>query len=148
LSLYDASEEPLGHARRRLQGLGLSATLAVRDAWTEPDRRVGCVFTGFWLSHVARERLVEFLALMRRWLEPGGLYAFIDSLRDPESGAIDHSVPEAEVQMRRLDDGSTYRVRKVYYSPTELGRALEEAGFRDVQVGTSERFFLLGSARK
>lgn len=148
LSLYDATPEPLGHAQARLATLGLSATAAVRDAWAEPDRQVGCLFTGFWLSHVARERLVEFLRLAHRWLEPGGLYAFIDSRLDPESGARDHAGPEDEVQVRRLEDGSSYRVRKVYYSPTELASALEEAGFGDVQVSTTERFFLLGSARK
>jgi cyclopropane fatty-acyl-phospholipid synthase-like methyltransferase len=148
LSLYDASEEPLRHARARLAGLGIEAEFGVRDVWAHPDRQVGCVFTGFWLSHVGRERLVEFVSLMRSWLEPGGLYAFIDSRLDPESGAIDHTGPENEIQLRRLDDGSSYRVRKVYYSPAELSEALEEAGFRDVEVGTTERFFLLGSARR
>ena len=40
------------------------------------------LFTGFWLSHVERERLGEFLELARRWLRPAGAFAFIDSLPD------------------------------------------------------------------
>jgi ubiquinone/menaquinone biosynthesis C-methylase UbiE len=146
LSLYDASEEPLKHARARLETLGIDATLGLRDVWGEPDRQVGCVFTGFWLSHVSPQRLGEFLGLMRRWLEPGGLYAFIDSREDPESGAVDHQGPEDEVQLRRLEDGSTFLVRKIYYTPETLRSALEGAGFRDVEVATS-RFFVRGSAR-
>ncbi len=148
VSLYDASPETLSFARIRLGDLGLEAGYEVRDAWGEPDRTVGGVFTGFWLSHVARERLAEFLALMRSWLDEGGIYSFIDSMRDPESGASNHWPPQDDVQVRRLDDGSTFRVRKVYYAPAELEAALGEAGFRDIEVGTTDRFFVYGRARR
>ena len=62
---------------------GLRAHLHVRDAWAEPDRAVDAVFAGFWLSHVPRDRLDAFLGLVRRWLAPGGTFAFIDSLARP-----------------------------------------------------------------
>jgi len=39
------------------------------------------------VSHVERARLVDFLRLVARWLQPGGRYALIDSLPDPASGA-------------------------------------------------------------
>ena len=61
LSLYDANAAPLERARDRLLAHGLRAHLHVRDAWAEPDRAVDAVFTGFWLSHVPRSRLAEFL---------------------------------------------------------------------------------------
>ncbi len=149
VTLCDASSETLRLARARLEtaGLGARASYAVRDIWAEPDGRVDGVFTGFWLSHVSSGRLEEFLALVACWLQRGGLYAFIDSRRDPESGAVDHEPPEGEVQVRKLDDGSSYRVRKVYYSPTELAEALQRAGFREVEVDRTERFFIIGSAR-
>jgi SAM-dependent methyltransferase len=148
LCLYDASAETLAHARARLAAQGLSADVSVRDAWAEPDRQVGGVFTAFWVSHVARNRLGEFLGVVYRWLEPGGLYALVDSRRDPESGAVDHQAPEDDVQTRRLDDGSTYRVRKVHYTAAELEGSLREAGFREAAVHQTDRFFLLGSARR
>jgi len=148
LTLYDAAPEPLEIARARLAGAGLAAQLRVRDAWAEPDRRVDGLFAGFWISHVDRGRLGEFLELAGRWLVPGGLFAFIDSRRDPESGARDHRPPENDVQVRRLDDDSSFRVRKVFYEASELETALGGAGFGDIEVVTTDRFFVLGSARR
>jgi demethylmenaquinone methyltransferase/2-methoxy-6-polyprenyl-1,4-benzoquinol methylase len=147
LSLYDANELPLDHARDRLVAHGLRAHIHVRDAWAEPDRAVDALFCGFWLSHVPRARLAEFLALARRWLKPGGIFAFIDSRPDPHSGTVDQDVsPEAEVTARRLADGRVFRVVKVYWQPAELEAALRIAGFARAEVSTTSRFFLLGSA--
>lgn len=148
LTLYDASAETLDIARARLAAAGLDATFRVRDAWAEPEGSVDGLFAGFWMSHVDRPRLGEFLALVARWLVPGGLFAFIDSRRDPESGASDHRPPENDVQERRLDDGSSFRVRKVYYEPAELESGLRRADFGQVDVATTDRFFVLGSARR
>jgi demethylmenaquinone methyltransferase/2-methoxy-6-polyprenyl-1,4-benzoquinol methylase len=146
LSLYDASAAPLERARERLVAHRLRAHLHVRDAWAEPDRRVDAVFTGFWLSHVPRDRLIAFLELVHRWLTPGGRFAFIDSLPDPASGAADHPTPAEDRSMRRLDDGREFTVVKVFYTPDELSAALHGAGFERVEVTTSGRFFLLGQA--
>jgi demethylmenaquinone methyltransferase/2-methoxy-6-polyprenyl-1,4-benzoquinol methylase len=148
LSVCDISPEMLELARSRLGGLRLAVRFELRDAWTEPDRQVSGLFTGFWLSHVSRERLPDFLSLANRWLKPGGVFAFMDSRRDHASGAVDHQPPADDVQLRRLNDGRTFRVRKVYYSPSELEAALLSAGFVDAKVETSDRFFLLGHARR
>jgi demethylmenaquinone methyltransferase/2-methoxy-6-polyprenyl-1,4-benzoquinol methylase len=146
LSLYDAAEAPLDRARERLVAHRLRAHIHTRDAWAEPDRAVDAVFTGFWLSHVPRERLDAFLALVRRWLRPGGTFAFIDSLLDPQSRAADHPAPAADRSLRRLDDGREFDIVKVYYEPAELEAALGRAGFSGAAVTTTGRFFLLGSA--
>ena len=146
LWLYDINEEPLDFARQRLLAHGLAAHIHVRDAWEEPDRQVDSLFCGFWLSHVPRARLGEFLALSRRWLKPGGHFCFIDSRRDPESSAIDHPPPENDLSVRKLDDGSTFTIVKVYWQPEELEQALAAAGFRDARVTTTSRFFLVGQA--
>jgi SAM-dependent methyltransferase len=148
LTLSDATPEPLAIARRRLEAAGLHAEVEIGDAWAEPDRAVDGLFAGFWVSHVARSRLDEFLGLTARWLTPGGLFAFIDSRSDPESGARDHRPPQDDVQARHLDDGSSFRVRKVFYEPAELEGALSAAGFDQIEVATTERFFLLASARR
>jgi SAM-dependent methyltransferase len=146
LSLYDTSAAALDRARERLVAHGLRAHLHVRDAWAEPDRQVDGLFTGFWLSHVPRERLGAFLALCRRWLKPGGRLAFIDSLADPASGAADHPAPADDLAVRRLDDGRQFTIVKVFYSPAELTAALADAGFGVAEVTTTGRFFLLGTA--
>ena len=146
LSLYDAAEAPLDRARERLLAHRLRAHIHVRDAWTEPDRRVDALFTGFWLSHVPRERLDAFLGLAHRWLRPGGTFAFIDSLRDAHSSATDHPPPADDRSVRRLDDGREFEIVKVYYEPATLEAAVLRAGFRDARITTTGRFFLLGSA--
>ncbi len=147
LSLYDGAPGPLDRARERLVAHRLRAHLHVRDAWAEPDRVVDAVFTGFWLSHVPRERLDAFLGIVRRWLKPGGIFAFIDSRLDPQSSAVDHPTPADDSSVRRLDDGRVFTVVKVYYEPAELEAALGRAGFAEATVTTTGRFFLTGSGR-
>jgi SAM-dependent methyltransferase len=147
LSLYDAAPSALDLARERLLAHRLRAHLHVRDAWAEPDRAVDGLFMGFWLSHVPRARLAEFLLLARRWLKPAGRFAAIDSLPDTASGAADHPEPADDLAVRRLDDGREFTIVKVYYAPGELAAALAKAGFGDVEVTTTGRFFVLASAR-
>ncbi|HEV8488420.1 MAG TPA: class I SAM-dependent methyltransferase [Candidatus Limnocylindrales bacterium] len=146
LSLYDAAEATLDRARERLVAHRLRAHLHVRDAWAEPDRQVDGLFAGFWLSHVPRSRLDAFLALARRWLKPGGTFAFIDSLPDPQSGAVDNPLPSGDIAVRRLADGREFRVVKAFHPPTELRAGLLRSGFADAEVTTTGRFFLLGRA--
>jgi demethylmenaquinone methyltransferase/2-methoxy-6-polyprenyl-1,4-benzoquinol methylase len=147
LSMYDGASAPLDRARERLVAHRLRAHLHVRDAWAEPDRPVDALFTGFWLSHVPRERMDAFLGIARRWLKPGGVFAFIDSRPDPQSSAIDHTTPADDTSVRRLDDGREFTVVKVYYEPADLEAALARNGFDDAIVTSTGRFFLTGSAR-
>ena len=146
LSMYDAAPAPLDVARERLVAHRLRAHLHVRDAWAEPDRAVDALFAGFWLSHVQRDRLPAFLELARRWLKPGGRFAFIDSLPDPASGAADHPIPTDDQATRRLADGREFSIVKVYYLPDEYAEALRAAGFAEPSVATTGRFFTLGTA--
>jgi demethylmenaquinone methyltransferase/2-methoxy-6-polyprenyl-1,4-benzoquinol methylase len=147
LWLYDAGEEPLDRARARLVAHGLRAHLHVRDAWIEPDRAVDALFCGFWLSHVPRTRLAEFLTLARRWLKPGGRFAFIDSRREASSDAAGRDCDTAtETATQRLDDGRESHIQKTYHEPAELEMALLTAGFVEVSVTVTARFFLLGAA--
>ncbi len=146
LSLYDANAATLDRARDRLVAHGLRAHIHVRDAWAEPDRQVDAVYAGFWLSHVPRARLVPFLALVHRWLKPGGRFAFIDSLPDPQSSAADHPTPADDLSVRRLDDGREFTIVKVFYAPADLEVALHEAGFTTAEVTTTGRFFVTGTA--
>ncbi|MBA3851080.1 MAG: class I SAM-dependent methyltransferase [Chloroflexi bacterium] len=145
LSIYDITAEPLDIARGRLLAHGLRAHIHVRDAWQEPDRQVDGVFCGFWLSHVRRARLGNFLALVARWLRQDGLFAFLDE-RAGTAGADPEADPETGMTVRRLDDGREFRIPKVYYAPDELEEALREAGFGRCEVRQTERYFLMGTA--
>ena len=82
------------------------------------------------------------------WLVPGGRIALIDSLPDPRSGAVDHEAPPQDRSVRRLADGREFTIVKVYRSSDEIAAALTGAGFRDVDVTTTGRFFVLATARR
>ena len=144
---YDGNPAPLERARERLVAHDLRAHLHVRDAWAEPEFAADTLFAGFWLSHVPRARLGGFLELARRWLKPGGTFAFIDSRYEPRMSAVDHRHdPAAETTLRRLDDGREFTIPKVFYEPAELEAALLAAGFQTATVTVTPRFFLLGRA--
>jgi demethylmenaquinone methyltransferase/2-methoxy-6-polyprenyl-1,4-benzoquinol methylase len=146
LSLYDINPEPLDRARDRLLAHRLRAHIHVRDAWDEPDRQVDAVFCGAWLRHVSEERLGAFLALVMRWLRPGGRFVFVDAKADPQAGAADHDpVARDGVAIRTVADGRTFRVIQVDRTPGELRDALERAGFTTVEVIATPRFFVMGS---
>ena len=49
--------------------------------------------------------------------------------------------------MRRLDDGREFTIVKVFHAPDQLAGALATAGFDGIEITTTGRFFLLGSAR-
>ncbi|HEV7811049.1 MAG TPA: class I SAM-dependent methyltransferase [Candidatus Limnocylindrales bacterium] len=149
LWMYDAAEAPLERARERLVAHGLRAHLHVRDAWAEPDGDpAGALFLGFWLSHVERQRTVEFLSLAGRWLAPGGRIALIDSLPDPQSGAADHEAPTDDRAVRRLADGREFTIVKTYRTVDEVSDVLAAAGFTEIQVTATGRFFLLATATR
>jgi demethylmenaquinone methyltransferase/2-methoxy-6-polyprenyl-1,4-benzoquinol methylase len=147
LWLSDMSPTALERARERLLAHGLRAHLHVRDAWAEPEGEpAGALFAGFWLRHVGRDRTASFLDLAKRWLAPGGRLALIDSLPDPQSGAIDHDQPTGDRSVRLLADGREFTIVKVFRTPDEVAAALRAAGFDDVAVTTTGRFFLLATA--
>jgi hypothetical protein len=95
-----------------------------------------------------RARLAEFFELSARWLAPDGIFAFINSIPDADSGARDHRPPQDDVQVRKLDDGTSFRVRRVFYEPETLRAALRRAVFGEIEIITTDRFFILGAARK
>ncbi len=147
LWMTDAAEAPLERARERLVAHRLRAHLHVRDAWAEPEGEpANALFAGFWLSHVERDRTAAFLGLAARWLAPRGRIALIDSLPDPRSGAVDHPAPADDRSVRRLDDGREFTIVKVYRTADEIAAALAAAGFREVAVTTTGRFFMLATA--
>ena len=81
-------------------------------------------------------------------MAPGGRVFLIDNRSDPTPGipgrdpyVIDY---RPDVHLRRLDDGSEYRVVKVMYEPDELTVLLAAEGWQAVVSGTS--WFIFGPA--
>lgn len=99
------------------------------------------------LSHVPPECFEEFWAMVGEALRPDGRAFLIDSLRETTSGARDHQQPGAGLQQRRLNDGRTFRIVKLFYEPDSLAARLRRLGWR-AQMQRTEHYFIHGSASR
>jgi demethylmenaquinone methyltransferase/2-methoxy-6-polyprenyl-1,4-benzoquinol methylase len=147
LTVVDAAPETIALNRARVGRGDVTYVQADIFEW-RPDQPYDVAFFSFWLSHVPRPRFAEFWALVRSCLGPGGRAFLIDSRNDPsQPSRRDPFVVEYEPDrhLRRLNDGSEYRVVKVMYEPDELQAVLEAEGWQaDIDA---TRCFVYGSAR-
>jgi SAM-dependent methyltransferase len=128
---FDASSETLDLNRQRVGRADVEYVVADLFSWT-PTRAFDVVCFSFWLSHVPRTRFSWFWDLVHSCLAPGGRVFFIDNRDDPQPTTADndpyvvHYGPD--LHLRRLSDGSEYRVVKVMYEPEDLQSLLEQQG--------------------
>jgi demethylmenaquinone methyltransferase/2-methoxy-6-polyprenyl-1,4-benzoquinol methylase len=112
----------------------------------EPKRTYDVVFFSFWLSHVPRSRFSAFWSLVRSCLAPGGRVFLIDNRNDPQStGELNDSYVVRhgpDLDLRRLHDGSRYRVVEVFYELEELQSLLGYQGWT-VRLHAT-RWFIFG----
>ncbi|MCI4323662.1 MAG: class I SAM-dependent methyltransferase [Thermoplasmata archaeon] len=150
VTAVDASEEMLAMNRARLGLQSTRVDYRVADLfdWTptlEFDAAVIC----FWISHIPRRKIGQFLSGVAQGVRPGGTVFFLDGLRESSSTAIDHHLPSAEneVMVRRLNDGREFRVVKNFWSSGQLEDAFRSAGFR-TQVRETATYFQYGVRRR
>jgi SAM-dependent methyltransferase len=146
LTVVDSSPEALELNRQRVARPDVQYLVADLFTW-QPDRAYDVVFFSFWLSHVPRDRVEGFWALVRSCLGTDGRVFFLDNRRDPMLKRTDPYVVDErdDVQHRRLDDGAQHRVVKVFYEPSPLTDLLADMGWQ-AQVGGT-RWFIYGSAQ-
>ena len=148
LTVVDASPETLAISRARVGRSDVDYVVADVFDW-QPEDSYDVVFFSFWLSHVPRDRFAEFWSLVRSCLAPGGRAFLIDNRNDPTPGpgTGDPYVREygTDLQLRRLNDGSEYRVVKVMYEPDELEALIRAEGWGAELDAT--RWFVFGSAQ-
>jgi len=148
LTVVDASPETLALSRERVGRSDVDYVVADVFEW-QPPRRYDVVFFSFWLSHVPRTRFSRFWQLVRSSLQPGGRVFLIDNRTDPiaDPRVKDPYVVEyaPDLHLRRLNDGSEWRVVKVMYEPDELGTLLGAEGWYAHIDAT--RWFIYGSAQ-
>jgi len=104
----------------------------VGDAYRLPAElgRFDAAFAGFWYSHVPRKRQRVFLAELNSVLAPGANVVMIDNRYvERNSHPITDRDEEGDTyQLRRLPDGTAYRVLKNFPSRMELQGAIEGLG--------------------
>jgi len=143
----DASPEMIAINRAKVQSDRVEYRQDDLFSW-QPDRQYDLVFFSFWLSHVPPSKLDGFLDRVAAATRPGGHIFIIDSQDDLRSKARDHPGRDDEVmETRKLNDGSVYRIVKVYYEPEPLRDALDRAGF-DAAVQLTDTFFIYASGRR
>ncbi|MGH7067260.1 MAG: class I SAM-dependent methyltransferase [Acetobacteraceae bacterium] len=148
LTCVDASREVIAINRARLAAAGHQSQRYLEAdlfGW-RAGRRYDVVFFSFWLSHVPPERFEGFWSMVAEALKPHGRVFLIDSWRETTSGAGDPRRPdEAGLQERRLNDGQTFRIIKLFYEPDVLAARLRRSGWR-AELHRTEHYFIYGSA--
>lgn len=144
VTAVDAAPEMIAIARERVTGLPVEFVAADLFTW-HPPRRYDTVFFAFWLSHVPPARFAAFWSLVRAALGPDGHACFLDT---------DHRVQQEEDVLtgqpaptvrRWLNDGSQYRVVKLFYRPEELTTRLAELGW-SAEIHQAGNWLLIGTA--
>lgn len=150
MTCVDAAPETLAINRARLLEQGQALPRYVEAdlfAW-HPEQRFDTIFFSFWLSHVPTERFEEFWDRVAAALKPDGRVLLIDSLPAETSGAIDHRPPDTDgIQERKLDDGRSFRVVKLYCDPADLTDRLGALGWH-ASLRRTETYFLYGEVRR
>jgi len=111
----------------------------------QPPRRYDSVFFAFWLSRVPPERFDDFWAAIEQWLAARGRVAFVEEADREGAGNEVYTGPGGHVVVRRLRDGSTHRVVKVFAGPEEIGHRVSRAGWHSA-VRQAGRGWLVGEA--
>jgi SAM-dependent methyltransferase len=144
VTAVDAAPEMIAIARERVTGLPVEFVAADLFTW-HPPRRYDTVFFAFWLSHVPPARFAAFWSTVQAALKPDGHACFLDT---------DHRVQQEEDVLagqpaptvrRRLNDGSQYRVVKLFYAPEELTTRLAELGW-SAEIRPVGNWLLAGTA--
>jgi len=147
LTVVDGSPETLELNRALVDRPDIDYVVADLFDW-RPPRRFDVVVFSFWLSHVPRTRFAAFWELVRACLRPDGRAFLIDSRAerpDAPRGGDPHVIEYGQdLHLRRLDDGSEWRVVKVMYEPHELEADIAATGFDAAIEGTP--WFIYGSA--
>jgi SAM-dependent methyltransferase len=147
LTVVDSSPEVLALNQARVGRSDVNYVAADLFAW-RPDSKFETVFFAFWLSHVPRARFGEFWSLVHSCLTPSGRVFLIDNRNDPvsETTTKDPFVVQydTDLHLRRLRDGSQYRVVSVMYEPDELQSRIEAEGWTTEIRAT--QWFIYGSA--
>ena len=144
LLALDASPEVQAINRHRVNAGNVRYEVADLFAW-EPAGRYDLVFMSFWLSHGPDDRFDAFWTKVRAALAPGGSAYVIDSGWDMTSTARNHARPDrdAGIAERKLNDGSEYRIVKIFHEPDALAARLRALGFVSSVVHTP-RYFIHG----
>lgn len=128
----DAANEALELARRRVTAPHVSFVQDNAYALGKCPGTFAGSFAGFWLSHVLRERQVEFLQNLHRQLRANATVVFLDNRYVPGSSSpiTRRDATGNTYQARRLRDGSTREILKNFPTAADLNVLADTVGVR------------------
>ena len=145
VTALDASPEAIAINQARVATDRVEYVVADLFSWSPGGATFDLVFFAFWLSHVPIDRFEAFWRLVRTAVKPGGMAFFVDSLREQTSTALDHDqLEDSGVVTRKLNDGRSFRVVKVFHQPEALQQRLSTLGWMGT-VQSTGKFFLYGA---
>jgi SAM-dependent methyltransferase len=147
LTVVDSSPGVLALDHERVGRSDVNYVVVNLFDW-QADSKYDAVFFSFWLSHVPRARFGKFWSLVHSCLTSSGRAFLIDNRNDPvpDTTAKHPFVVQydTDLHLRRLRDGSQYRVVSVMYEPGELQSLIGAEGWTTEIQAT--RWFIFGSA--
>ncbi|WP_232666738.1 class I SAM-dependent methyltransferase [Pseudonocardia sp. TRM90224] len=97
-------------------------------SWT-PTRQWKAIFFAHWLAHVPEELFETFWTSVKQAVTPDGVVEFVDvTSYERRIEEFDEHDPDVAV-WRTLEDGSRYKVVKVFRDPPELEQRLGALGW-------------------
>lgn len=135
LTVVDAAAETLAINSRKMAALPTACPIEFVEAdlftW-QPTRRYDVVFFSFWLSHVPHARFAAFWDTVAAALHPGGRFFCIDSRFDPAiqgRGVGGGEYLDDTTSVRRLADGTSFAIVKIFREPDDLALDLSAKGW-------------------
>lgn len=90
------------------------------------------------------EQFAPFWQMVKGALKPNGRVFFVDSRLTQESTARNHAALNQQgYSERKLNDGRTYHIVKIFYEPSQLQASLQSLGWLS-HVHYTENYFLHG----
>ena len=148
LRAVDASSEVMGLNKQRVASD--KVTYQQADIFKlELNETFDLIFFSFWLSHVPPERFEAFWNTVNRLLAPKGRVFLIDSLYKKEATAKNQSLgaQDGTVAKRTLNDGRSYDIVKLFYTPDNLSKKLGALGWQ-VDADQTKQFFVFAEAKR
>jgi len=156
VTVLDASAAMMEINRKKIEDAGLLDRVAYQRvdifSWT-PSKTYDVAFAGFWISHIPADRLDGFLAVVAAALKPGGSFVALEGqpvrsqpqkqfirLRSEKQGTVR---VDDSVEVRTLNDGSSFRIVKREIDPDDIVARLGRAGFRARCEMTARQFQLV-----
>ena len=133
VTALDAAPEMHQESRRKLGDDGRVRYIEADVLSWEPDRSYDVIFFADWLSHVPPAKFDHFWRTISSALEPAGRVFLVDESDDAwrYEQLRDEFIAETPtpVVTRPVQDGTTFKVVKVYWKPEQLTSRLQGLGW-------------------